>query len=278
MALNSSNWLIELRDDILERGSLYPGSDPIPELNYSNWLLLLRDDILKRGTLYPNGGDVGTLLPNTWLMLLRDDVVERGSLYPNSDAPDPVLSGLTLQGLQFQPSFSPDIFDYATGTTITTSTSLTETHDPQFTVSIYFNNSRYNSGATVNFIEGLNTFRVEVGNINGLKNVYTVNIAYTPPSTFLSNFSATNVVLYSQFDPAVAGYTATASEDDSIATFDTESPSATCAARLNGSNIAVSGIGPFTSNLVFDSGSNVFEIDVSNGTAPKHTYTFTITR
>lgn len=278
MVVNSENWIMLLREEIIDRGSLYPDSDIIPGINANNWLLFLRDDILARGTLYPDGeGDVGGIEPNNWLVKLRDDILERGSLYPNVDAPDPILSGLSVQGLSIQPPFNSDIFEYAAGTTSAQTTSMTIAYDPQFTAVCYFNNTRYNPGSTVTLIEGLNTFRVEISNINKVKNIYNISIAYTPPSTFMSDIQFSDVDNLSPgFNPVIQDYTALASSDASSMNFSTDGATASASATLNDSVVPLSGVGPFSGTLNFNAGSNVLIIGIKNGTATERKYTFTI--
>lgn len=285
MTVTSENWIILLREDILDRGSLYPDSDPIPGINANNWLGILRDDIIARGTLYPDGeGDVGNIEPNNWLVKLRDDILDRGSLYPNVDAPEPVLSSLSVQGLSIQPSFDPQIFEYTGGTTITRETTMDITYDSQFSAVCYFNNTRYTPGNLVMLTEGINTFRAEVSNINNVKNIYVVSIAYTPPSRLMSNFTIENISLSPSFSPEVDSYTCIAmiSAPSYKMTISLESPTATCTATQgftsDEKDIPLSGVGPYTGEVVLEEHLTTLRIKVSNGSAPVNEYVFGIVK
>jgi hypothetical protein len=80
--LTRTNWLVTLRDNILERQTLYPDGGNVGRLTKTNWLIKLRDDILARQTLYPFSDDIGLLTATNWLRKLRHEILTNQSLYP----------------------------------------------------------------------------------------------------------------------------------------------------------------------------------------------------
>lgn len=82
MLLNQTNWLVALRDDILERQTLYPDGEEVGVLTKTNWLVKLRNDILARQTLYPSSENIGLLHKANWLGKLRHAILTSKMLYP----------------------------------------------------------------------------------------------------------------------------------------------------------------------------------------------------
>lgn len=279
MPLNTENWLLDLGEDIVARKSLYPGSPVIDHLNSINWLLLLRNDILERGTLYPNGGNVGELTSNNFLLKLRDDIVARGTLYPDfsEPAPDPELTSLVVSGLTLTPAFSPSVYEYTGGSTMTNTTSMTIGVSSDFTTICYFNNVRYTPPTSVALIEGLNTFRVEVTNADSKSVTYVATVVFTPPSTFLASAAFSDVILTPSFEPGVLNYSGTTTAASTTATFNAENPTGTCSATLNGQPLSLSGVGPFTATITLEDTNNI-ELTVNNAAAVATTYEFAITK
>jgi len=93
MVLTRTNWLKALREDILERQTLYPdGTGIVGRITNANWLKLLRNDQVKNQRLYPSAdqGHVGVITRANFLRRFLQDIEERGSLWPEGG-----LGGLT---------------------------------------------------------------------------------------------------------------------------------------------------------------------------------------
>ena len=86
MLLTKTNWLTSLRDNILERQTLYPNGGGVGKLTKQNWVAKLREDILTRQTLYPLSANIGPLTAANWLDELKYEILKNQSLYPEGNA------------------------------------------------------------------------------------------------------------------------------------------------------------------------------------------------
>lgn len=191
--------------------------------------------------------------------------------FTGDNPPEPVdparLTALTITGLVMQPAFDPEVFEYTGGTAASPTTSCTYTAAAGTTVILRFNNVTVPNGQNVSLIQGLNTFRVECRNSANQLTVYEINIAYTPPTAYLSSLEFDNITIAPTFDPGTMTYSGSTSDPSSVMNFAAESVTAGATATLNGVTLPVSGVGPWTANPTWTPGNNTIIINVTNGTA-----------
>lgn len=186
-----------------------------------------------------------------------------------TNAPEAVLSNLTVGALTLSPTFSASTTTYTTGT-VNNSNKVTATADEDLDLELKLDGTEIENESSPTWSMGANVLTVKVTNAIGESTTYTVTVTKAPAAK-LSGLTIGSLELTPAFDADTDTYTtATTNETDTVTA--TAAEGLTLALELN--DVAIEN----ESAATWGAGSNTLVVTVSNAIGNSEEYTVTVTK
>lgn len=186
-----------------------------------------------------------------------------------TNAPEAVLTNLTIGALTLSPTFSSSTTTYTTGTT-NNSNKVTATADEDLDLEIKLGDTEIENESSPTWNAGDNVLTIKVSNEIGESKTYTVTVTKAPAAK-LSGLTIGSLELTPAFDADEDTYTAaTTNETDTVTA--TAAEGLTIALELN--DVALEN----GSAATWTAGPNSLVVTVSNAIGNSEEYTVTVTK